>query len=128
MIDTLHCNGGINFHFLFCSNVRLYKEAGLFITFPMPVNRNHHFSFTADSCLQIYKFYRVSKEDKKKKIVSYAYFDDSYFLEYWLIFKEFCFVKAIKSKSQESIELKKMNKTHKNNIVFLKIDFKMDRM
>ena len=43
---------------------------------------------------------------------------------------EFCFVKAIKSKSQESIdiELKKMNKTHKNNIVFLKIDFKMDRM
>ena len=63
-----HCNGGINFHFLFCSNVRLYKEAGLFITFPMPVNRNHHFSFTADSCLQIYKFYRVSKEDKKKSI------------------------------------------------------------
>ena len=41
---------------------------------------------------------------------------------------EFCFVKAIKSKSQESIELEKMNKTHKNNIVFLKIDFKMDRM
>ena len=129
MIDTLHCNGGINFHFLFCSNVRLYKEAGLFITFPMPVNRNHHFSFTADSCLQIYKFYRVSKEDKKK-IGSYAhaYFADSYFLEYWLIFKEFCFVKAIISKSQESIELKKMDKTHKNNIVFLKIDFKMDRI
>jgi hypothetical protein len=68
MIDTLHCNGGINFHFLFCSNVRLYKEAGLFITFPMPVNRNHHFSFTADSCLQIYKFYRVSKEEKKKMV------------------------------------------------------------
>ena len=68
MINTLYCNGGINFHFLFCSNVRLYKEAGLFITFPMPVNRNHHFSFTADSCLQIYKFYRVSKEDKKKSI------------------------------------------------------------
>ena len=93
-----HCNGGINFHFLFCSNVRLYKEAGLFITFPMPVNRNHHFSFTADSCLQINKFYRVSKEDRKKKS-SYAYFADSYVLEHWLIFKEFCLVKAIKSKS-----------------------------